>query len=177
MDLLFHVRYYGDMRRVLDSAIEGFKTCYIDPRGFVGGPCYKELEEAKLSATSTIESTPATPTPHTPATTAANTATPATIAARAAATAAATLPTINGTSKFDYMSLRDLAADPEDEAWAQTGAAAFVTNIIDGLNDRIPNDPMMQAFEDIFDFTLMPTTQQEWDAAIEVTDTYTDRQG
>ena len=51
-------------------------------------------------------------------------------------------------------------------------AISFVTRVIEGLDHRMPENPQMEAL-DIFDFTLMPDSQEQWD---KVKGTYGDKE-
>ena len=49
------------------------------------------------------------------------------------------------------------------ERWVREGAVKYVQSIMDGLETRFPDDDKLSALC-IFDFTRLPSTQEQWDA-------------
>ena len=65
---------------------------------------------------------------------------------------------------FKYMGL-SLIVNLEAGAGLQEGVVEFVKKIVGSLNERAPQDPVMEALESVFNCELIPAAQEKWDSA------------
>ena len=68
------------------------------------------------------------------------------------------------TTSFTYNKVPGLTRNQKDERWVREGAVKYVQSIMDGLETRFPDDDKLSALC-IFDFTRLPSTQEQWDAS------------
>ena len=55
----------------------------------------------------------------------------------------------------------DFQLSAEDDAWVKAGARRFATSVLQSIENRMPDNPIMTALQ-IFDVSDMPSSDEEW---------------